>query len=78
MQDKKEEKKEKVSVRVAWPPYAEGDKSWLFLTRSSHEENAWTDGFWFPKSVCSIADSDKESVRILTMPKWLHKKNFKK
>jgi hypothetical protein len=62
-------------VKVSLPAWAESEKSWNLLVNKSKVADAWSDGFWFPKSKCNLEPSSKElGVGILTLPDWLYNK----
>tara|TARA_R110000796_G_scaffold74629_3_gene167806 strand:+ start:1395 stop:1622 length:228 start_codon:yes stop_codon:yes gene_type:complete len=63
--------KEIVKIEVSTPPYAEALKSWHFLVNKGHTVGSWSDGYWFPKSLCKL---DSEAGTLL-VPIWLLKKN---
>ena len=67
-----------IDIRVQYPPWAESEKSWCFLTSSNVDETSWSVSCWFPKKVCKLSKTEKESVRILTMPIWLYNQKIKK
>jgi hypothetical protein len=61
-----------MKVKVSLPAWAESEKSWNLLVNKSKISNAWSDGFWFPKSICNLEPSSKElGVGILNLPDWL-------
>tara|TARA_R110000744_G_scaffold121116_2_gene225551 strand:- start:20142 stop:20390 length:249 start_codon:yes stop_codon:yes gene_type:complete len=64
-----------IKIKVSLPPWAETDKSWNLLVNKSKIADAWSDGFWFPKSGCEVNPSPEDSsVGILTLPLWLFNK----
>jgi hypothetical protein len=62
-------------VKVSIPAWAESEKSWNLLVKKSKSGKGWSDGYWFPKSACSLEPSSKElGVGILTLPDWIYNK----
>jgi len=60
------------------PCWSENKKSWFLLTKHNHDKTSWSEAKWFPKSKCTLKQTDNKSIGIITMPLWLHKKMFKK
>ena len=46
---------------------SESLKSWLFLVKKGKEPGTWSNGCWFPKSLCIYYPESN----ILELPEWL-------
>lgn len=57
------------TIEVCLPPWSESSKSWYLLTEKG-ENGSWSNGKWFPKSVCRL----DEETGLLTLPEWLYNK----
>ena len=70
---------ETVTVKVAYPAWAETDKSFKLLTKRNKAKNGFSDAHWFPKKLCTLEKSDKEQcLGFLTMQAKLFNEKYER